>query len=284
MAFGNLLALIDDIASVLDDVAVMTKVAAKKTSGVLGDDLALNAEQVSGVSPERELPIVWAVAKGSFLNKLILIPLALILSYFLPFLIVPLLIAGGTFLCFEGAEKVNEKFFHKKEKKKQNSVIKDKNPIDEALKIKGAIRTDFILSAEVIVIALSITANAPFSSQLLTLCVVSILITIGVYGLVALIVKIDDIGLHYLTKQSSFFKKLGNGLILFAPLLMKFLGVAGTIAMFSVGGGIILEELVHLTKFESQNWIYHNAKFLYSIALGLICGNFVIGVKYLIKK
>lgn len=282
MAFGNLLALIDDIASVLDDVALMTKVAAKKTSGVLGDDLALNAEQVSGVSPERELPIVWAVAKGSFKNKLILVPVALLLSYYLPFLIIPLLMAGGLYLCFEGAEKVNEKFFHKKD---NNSHISNINiAMNENEKIKGAIRTDFILSAEIIVIAMSITASAAFSSQLLTLSLVAIIMTIGVYGFVALIVKIDDIGLHCLTKKNSVLQKIGKGLIVFAPLLMKFLGVAGTIAMFSVGGGIILEELVHLTNYETTNWIFVNAKFVYSILCGLICGNFIIGVKGLITK
>ncbi|MCO7226405.1 DUF808 domain-containing protein [Pleionea sp. CnH1-48] len=246
MAGSSLLALIDDIAAVLDDVAVMTKVAAKKTAGVLGDDLALNAEQVSGVRAERELPVVWAVAKGSAKNKLILVPSALLLSVLLPWLITPLLMLGGAYLCYEGFEKVAHKFFHKddeKEHQEKLEALSDPN-VDmeefEKEKIKGAIRTDFILSAEIIVIALGTVQNAEFMMQVSVVVGIAVLMTVGVYGLVAGIVKLDDAG-YYLVKQASSFKKaVGKGLLIFAPFLMKSLSIIGTIAMFMVGGSILL--------------------------------------------
>ena len=209
MAAGSLLALLDDIATILDDVSVMTKVAAKKTAGVLGDDLALNAEQVSGVRAEREIPVVWAVAKGSFINKLILVPVALTLSYFIPWLIPPLLMLGGLFLCFEGFEKVAHKFLHNDEEIKAHAqhhiqAVADTN-VDlvamEKDKIKGAIRTDFILSAEIIVIALGTVAGAAFLKQVIVVSIIAIAITVFVYGLVAGIVKLDDLGLHLMQKR-----------------------------------------------------------------------------------
>ncbi len=242
----SLLALLDDIATLLDDVAVMTKVAAKKTAGVLGDDLALNAEQVAGVSANRELPVVWAVAKGSAINKAILVPAALAISALLPQAILPLLMFGGAFLCFEGFEKVVHKFFHKKEDEAHRAQITQavQNPeVDrvafEKDKIKGAIRTDFILSAEIIVITLGTVATAAFARQVTVLVAISIIMTVGVYGLVAGIVKMDDAGLALMKSASSGARAFGRGLVAFAPKLMRFLSVAGTIAMFTVGGSII---------------------------------------------
>jgi uncharacterized protein len=243
---SSLLALLDDIATLLDDVAVMTKVAAKKTAGVLGDDLALNAEQVAGVAAKRELPVVWAVAKGSAINKAILVPAALAISALLPQAILPLLMFGGAFLCFEGFEKVVHKFFHKKEDEANHAQITQAilNPeVDmvefEKTKIKGAIRTDFILSAEIIVITLGTVATAVFARQVAVLVAISVIMTVGVYGLVAGIVKMDDAGLSLMKSGSAAARSFGRGLVAFAPKLMKFLSVAGTIAMFTVGGSII---------------------------------------------
>lgn len=247
MAGSSLFALIDDIASLLDDVAAMTKLATKKTAGVLGDDLALNAQQVTGVRAERELPVVWAVAKGSMVNKAILVPAALAISAFLPWAILPLLMLGGAFLCFEGVEKLVHKWLHRAEVEveQQARLVAVADPeVDlvamERDKIKGAIRTDFVLSAEIIVIALGTVAAASFSRQLGTLVGISVVMTIGVYGLVAGIVKLDDLGL-YLTQRASAAKQaIGRGILYAAPWLMKFLSVAGTAAMFLVGGGILV--------------------------------------------
>jgi uncharacterized protein len=253
MAGSSLLALLDDIAAVLDDVAVMTKVAAKKTAGVLGDDLALNAEQVSGVRAEREIPVVLAVAKGSAKNKLILVPAALAISAFIPFLIQPLLMLGGAYLCYEGAEKVFHKFFHSADERKEEhdalvEAISDDN-VDmeefEKNKIKGAIRTDFILSAEIIVIALGAVKDSAFTTQVSVVVGIATLMTIGVYGLVAAIVKMDDAGLYLLkNKAQSFFATIQRGvgriLLIIAPKLMKSLAFVGTVAMFMVGGGILI--------------------------------------------
>lgn len=246
MPASSLLALIDDIATVLDDVSVMTKVAAKKTAGVLGDDLALNAEQVSGVKPDREFPVVWAVAKGSFINKGILVPAALAISALVPWLITPLLMIGGAFLCFEGVEKLLHPLLHSKEEDEQHNeallaiASSDAGNLVEFEKdkIKGAIRTDFILSAEIIVIALNSVAQASFLKQVVTLVLLSVLFTVGVYGLVAAIVKLDDTGL-YLQRRGGAFKALGSLFLVAAPYLMKLLSVVGTAAMFLVGGGIL---------------------------------------------
>ena len=234
MAFSSLFTLLDDIASVLDDVALMTKAATKKTAGVIGDDLALNANQVSGkdIKPERELPIVWAVAKGSLINKVILIPIALLLSIYLPALINPLLMIGGAYLCFEGVEKLLHKFLHKADSNEPQEVV------SEADKIKGAVRTDFILSAEIIIIALGVLQGAPTLTKILSLSAIGIGITLFVYGLVALIVKLDDIGLWLLQKKNEFHQTIGKTLLFVMPWFMKSLSVIGTIAMFLVGGGI----------------------------------------------
>lgn len=248
MAASSLLVLIDDIATVLDDVSVMTKVAAKKTAGVLGDDLALNAQQVTGVRAEREIPVVWAVAKGSFRNKLILVPAALLISAFIPWAVTPLLMVGGAFLCFEGFEKLAHKFFHSKEQDQAEHTARAQAMADPAVdlveleqsKIKGAIRTDFILSAEIIAITLGTVATAPLTQQIIVLSGIAIVMTIGVYGLVAGIVKLDDLGLWLTQKTSSVAKAIGNGILHTAPYMMKSLSVIGTAAMFLVGGGILV--------------------------------------------
>ncbi|KOT14696.1 membrane protein [Haemophilus parainfluenzae] len=235
MAFSSLFTLIDDIASILDDVALMTKMAAKKTVGVVGDDLALNANQVTGASSDRELPIVWAVTKGSLVNKIILIPIALLLSAFLPWLIVPLLMIGGAYLCFEGVEKILHKFIAHEEHE-------EKTIFNEAAKIKGAIRTDFILSAEIIIIALGELTEASLLTRIISLSVVGIGITIFVYGLVALIVRADDFGL-YLIKKGGVAKSIGNAILVIMPKFMRSLSFIGTLAMFLVGGGIFVHNV-----------------------------------------
>jgi predicted DNA repair protein MutK len=257
MAAASLLALIDDIASVLDDVALMSKVAAKKTAGVLGDDLALNAQQVSGVDADRELPVVWAVGVGSMRNKAILVPAALAISAFVPFLIQPLLMLGGAYLCFEGFEKLAHKYLHSAaedaaHQEELANALAD-STVDmrtiEKDKIRGAIRTDFILSAEIIVIALGTVSAAPFAQQVAVLAGVAVVMTVGVYGIVAGIVKLDDAGLYLSRRSGAAAQAIGNLLLAAAPRLMKALSVIGTIAMFMVGGGIIghnLPPLHHL--------------------------------------
>ncbi len=246
MAGASLLALLDDIASILDDVAAMTKVAAKKTAGVLGDDLALNAQQVSGVHADRELPVVWAVAVGSLKNKAILVPAALAISALAPWLVTPLLMLGGLYLCFEGVEKLAEKFLpgHGADHG-AGDLAADLADFEarEAEKIKGAVRTDFVLSAEIIVIALGTVAAMPFLSQVLVLTGIGLLMTVGVYGLVAAIVKLDDLGLLLAARPNALAQRLGRLLLLGAPWLMKALAVVGTAAMFLVGGGILLHGL-----------------------------------------
>ena len=247
MAGSSLLVLIDDIATVLDDVALMTKMAAKKTAGVLGDDLALNAQQVSGVRAEREIPVVWAVAKGSFVNKLILVPSALAISAFVPWLVTPLLMVGGAYLCFEGFEKLAHKFLHSKaedEAEHAQLVEAVADPATDLVayekdKIKGAIRTDFILSAEIIAITLGTVADASLTQQVIVMSGIAIVMTVGVYGLVAGIVKLDDLGLWLTQKPGQMAKNIGNGILRAAPYMMKSLSVIGTAAMFLVGGGIL---------------------------------------------
>ncbi len=248
MAGASLLVLIDDIATVLDDVAVLTKVAAKKTAGVLGDDLALNAQQVAGVASERELPVVWAVAVGSIRNKLILVPAALAISAFIPWAVLPLLMLGGFYLCLEGVEKLAHKWLHNQDddaahRAEELAALADQQ-VDmaafEAEKIKGAIRTDFVLSAEIIVIALGTVADKPLMSQLTVLASIGAIMTVGVYGIVAGIVKMDDVGAWLLQKGSGLAKCVGTGLLLAAPKLMHLLTVLGTAAMFLVGGSILV--------------------------------------------
>lgn len=280
MAGSSLLILIDDITLLLDDVAAMSKVAAKKTAGVLGDDLALNAQQVAGIRAERELPVVWGVAKGSFKNKLILVPAALALSAFAPWSITPILMVGGAYLCYEGFEKIAHPFLHDKEEEAhQHELIEAfHNPnVDleafEKEKIEGAIRTDFILSAEIIAIALGSVADKDIMTQTMVVSGIAIAITIGVYGIVAAIVKMDDVGLHLLQnaprgKRGAISRTLGQGLLSFAPKLMKILTVVGTAAMFLVGGSILLHGIP-----DAHHWVESAVKTAETIpAVGNLLG------------
>lgn len=288
MASANLLALIDDIATLLDDVAVMTKVAAQKTAGVLGDDLAVNAEQVSGVKADRELPVVWAVFKGSMRNKLILVPAALLISAFILWAVTPLLMLGGAFLCYEGFEKVLHYFSkHADQQHKEEFLQAVKNQqIDlvafEKNKIRGAIRTDFILSAEIIAITLGTVADTSLQTQVAVLSVIAVCMTIGVYGLVAGIVKLDDAGL-YLSQKSSPWKQLGISLVNAAPYLMKTLTFVGTLAMFLVGGGILahgLPVLEHgLEKLSHSSGVPFIQHVLPGL-LGVLCGAILVGFQH----
>ena len=256
MALASLFTLLDDIASVLDDVALMTKVAAKKTAGVVGDDLALNANQVTGAAAEREIPIVWEVAKGSLVNKVILIPLALLLAAFAPKWITPLLMIGGAYLCFEGAEKLLHKFLPHDDHAEKPIVTDSLN--SEKEKIRGAIRTDFILSAEIVILALGAMdsmGKATMLSKVVALSLVGVGMTVAVYGLVAMIVKMDDLGFHLMRKPSKLVQWLGKGLVRFVPWLMRGLSVVGTLAMFMVGGGIFVHNVAWLHHFHWNNFI-----------------------------
>jgi uncharacterized protein len=299
----SLLALLDDITTMLDDVATMTKVATRKTAGVLGDDLALNAQQVSGVRADRELPVVWAVAKGSLLNKAILVPAALAISAFAPWAVTPLLIVGGLFLCYEGVEKIAHKVLHR-----DNGEARHKEELRNALidpavdlvalekdKIKGAIRTDFILSAEIIIIALGTVADAALGTRVGVLIGISLLMTVGVYGLVAGIVKLDDAGL-YLSRApgdgswARTQRATGRGILYAAPLLMKFLSVAGTAAMFLVGGGILTHGIGPLHHLIEQ--LMHGANaalqaigpILIDAVVGILAGIVVLAAVTLFKR
>ncbi|NMZ37856.1 DUF808 domain-containing protein [Pseudomonas proteolytica] len=297
MAGSSLLVLIDDIAAVLDDVALMTKMAAKKTAGVLGDDLALNAQQVSGVRAEREIPVVWAVAKGSFINKLILVPTALLISAFAPWAVTPLLMLGGAYLCFEGFEKLAHKFLHSKADDQAEHAQLVEAVADPATdlvafekdKIKGAIRTDFILSAEIIAITLGTVADAPLMQQVIVLSGIALVMTIGVYGLVAGIVKLDDLGLWMAQKPGQLVRDIGNGLLRAAPYMMKSLSVIGTAAMFMVGGGILTHGVPvvhHWIESVSQSiggitWLMPT---LLNAIVGIIAGAVVLAVVSVVGK
>lgn len=309
MPGASLLTLLDDIATVLDDVAVMTKVAAKKTAGVLGDDLALNAQQVSGVSAERELPVVWAVALGSLKNKVILVPLALLLSVYAEWAIMPLLMVGGAYLCYEGFEKLAHHFLHSKSEDEAHhqelvQALCDQN-VDilefEKEKIKGAIRTDFVLSGEIIIITLGTVASLSFTSRVAVLTAVSLIMTVGVYGLVALIVKLDDMGFYLQrtgaeTPWQRLRRRLGDGFVAFAPRLMKSLTVIGTAAMFLVGGGILehgvpmLSQLLHSIEHLVAQWGKVGAILnwfvpsLFNAVLGILAGGLVLAVLSLVMR
>jgi len=297
----SLLVLIDDIASILDDVSLMTKVAAKKTAGVLGDDLALNAQQVTGVKADRELPVVWAVAKGSFRNKLILVPAALLISAVAPWLITPVLMLGGAFLCYEGAEKLAHVFLHDSKAEHAQTVKSlSGDPKDvvarEKEKIKGAVRTDLILSAEIIAITLGTVAEADFLQQVIVVSGIAFVMTAGVYGLVAGIVKLDDAGLALTERSSAAAQKIGAGILWFAPWLMRALSVVGTAAMFMVGGGILTHGVGVL-----HHWIENSAELagglpfvgtvlggllptLINAGLGIVAGFVILGVITLIGR
>ncbi|WP_150539559.1 DUF808 domain-containing protein [Actinobacillus vicugnae] len=286
MAFSSLFTLLDDIAAVLDDVSVMTKVAAKKTAGVIGDDLALNANQVSGknISPDRELPIVWSVAKGSLINKVILIPLALLLSIYLPKAILPLLMIGGAYLCFEGVEKLLHKFLHKDESHTDSA----EEQVSEKDKIKGAVRTDFILSAEIIIIALGVLQESSTMIKIIALSSIGIGITVFVYGLVGLIVKLDDIGLWLMQKKNGLSQSIGKALLVIMPWFMKSLSVIGTIAMFLVGGGIFSHNIAEIHHLAEQLAIPSQfaslVDFVVGIVVGLICCAIILPLMKIFAK
>ncbi len=301
MAGASLLTLIDDIATLLDDVSVMTKVAVKKTAGVLGDDLALNAQQVTGINADRELPVVWAVAKGSLINKAILVPLALLLAAWQPWLVTVLLMIGGAYLCFEGFEKIAHKWLHKPEEDAQHhqelvNAIEDET-VDmvqfEKDKIKGAVRTDFVLSAEIIVITLGTIANKPLMEQLAVLVGISLIMTVGVYGFVAGIVKLDDIGLWLAQKNSAAAQQLGRFFLWLMPVLMKVLAFVGTLAMFLVGGAIVAHNLPHafgvhhlyeIVAHSAPAWLSGFATVCMDGFTGLLVGAVVLVVVTIISK
>ena len=298
MAGASLLTLIDDIATVLDDVAVMTKVAAKKTAGVLGDDLALNAQQVTGVRADRELPVVWAVAKGSMRNKVILVPTALLISAFAPWAVTPLLMVGGAFLCFEGAEKLAHKFLHTEAevtaRHEEHLQALEKAPADlvalEQGKIKGAVRTDFILSAEIMVITLgTLAVDTPLLQRVLVLSVIALGMTLGVYGLVAGIVKLDDLGV-VLCRKGGTARTLGEWLLRAVPWLMRGLSVVGTLAMFLVGGGILAHGIAPLVSWLHEvelSWgglVGTLTASLSNLLIGFAAGAAVLGVVQMVQK
>jgi len=289
--------LLDDIATLLDDISVMGKVAAKKTAGVLGDDLSLNAQQVSGVKANRELPVVWGVAKGSFLNKLILVPLALVISAFAPWAITPLLMIGGAYLCYEGVEKVMHSLHRDKNAESPEArqlrlkKLVEQDPAGyEKKKIKGAVRTDFILSAEIVAITLGIVSDAPLLNQVIVLAGIAILVTIGVYGIVAGIVKLDDLGYWLSEKSSAVAQGIGRMLLVAAPWLMKILSVVGTLAMFLVGGGIVVHgvpALHHAITHFSEGFDGFIATLLENganLVIGFIIGSIVLLAVNLIAK
>ena len=287
MAFASLFTLLDDITAVLDDVAMMTKVAAKKTAGVVGDDLALNANQVTGVSAERELPIIWAVAKGSLVNKLILVPLALLLSAFLPALITPLLMIGGVYLCFEGVEKLLHKFLHRNEHEDGHDA--EPEVTDEKTKVKGAVRTDFILSAEIIIIALGVVEKYDLMTRSLVMAAIGVGMTALVYGLVGIIVKLDDLGMMLMRQKSAAVQGIGRGLISFMPWFMRGLSIVGTLAMFLVGGGLIAHNLGFLHDFlHAQHWdsgmMEHIANLVVGVADGALACAIVLPAMKLFQK
>ncbi|WP_140727908.1 DUF808 domain-containing protein [Pseudomonas sp. Hp2] len=298
MAGASLLTLLDDIATLLDDVSVMTKVAAKKTAGVLGDDLALNAQQVTGVRADRELPVVWAVAKGSLVNKAILVPAALAISAWLPAAIPWLMMIGGAFLCYEGVEKLAHKLLHSKEEDERAHARQRQALADESVdlvalekdKIKGAVRTDFILSAEIIVLSLGVmTAGTPqpFLNQVLVLVLIALAMTVGVYGLVGGIVKLDDLGL-WLSRKGGAAAALGRGILAAAPWLMKTLSVVGTLAMFLVGGGILVHNIPvvhHLVEaIAPPGAVGVLVSNLGNLVAGLVAGTIVLGGVMLVQK
>jgi hypothetical protein len=316
MAGAGFFALLDDVASLLDDIASMSKMAVEKTAGVIGDDLALNAQQVTGISTNRELPVVWAVAKGSLLNKAILVPLALLISWLAHWAVKPLLMVGGAYLCYEGVEKIVHKFFHPHDKHSGDAhtehgqaieltnaerIAALQNPAADLLalekeRIWGAIRTDFILSAEIIVISLGVFAAEPLYKQLGAFVIISLLMTVGVYGLVAVIVKLDDLGLRWIKKENALLRQLGRGILWFAPWLLKFLSFAGTLAMFLVGGEIIMHGIPPLYD-QVHHWAEEAAKLpaigwlagtllelAIAVVVGVLTGLVVLGLVSGVKK
>ena len=245
MASG-IFAILDDIASLMDDVAVASKIATRKTAGILGDDLAVNAEKATGFLASREIPVLWAITKGSLLNKLIIVPIILLLNTFLPVATKIALIIGGFYLAYEGVEKIIHFFFHKEKKGEEIIEENTENNRDaEKTKVRSAILTDFILSVEIVIIALSTVLEEPLATQIITVSIVAVLATIGVYGIVALIVRMDDAGYKLIRKsgEKGFFNTLGNVLVKSLPIIIKGLGVIGTIALILVSGGIFVHQI-----------------------------------------
>ena len=293
----SLLALLDDITTILDDVSVLTKVAAKKTAGVLGDDLALNAQQVTGVRAERELPVVWAVAKGSLVNKAILVPAALAISAIAPWAVTPLLMLGGAFLCYEGAEKLAHRFLHSREEDQAHEAQLREALANEQVdlrqvekdKIRGAIRTDFILSAEIIVIGLGTVAGQDFWTRLTVMVAIAIGMTAGVYGIVAGIVKLDDLGLYLTRKASAGAQAAGRAILAAAPWMMKALSVLGTAAMFLVGGSILVHGVPALhhafdeATADPGAWSIPVGMLLNAL-MGVVAGSILVGVHALVRR
>jgi predicted DNA repair protein MutK len=267
-------ALFDDIAYLMDDVAAASKVAAKKTAGILGDDLAVNANKASGYASSRELPVLWAITKGSFLNKLIILPLIFLLSYYASFLITPILMIGGVYLAYEGVEKIAEYLFHH-----DKGHSKETKGLSEKEKIKSAIVTDFILSIEIVIIALSSVTNEPFMTQVISVTITAFLATIGVYGIVALIVRMDDIGLYLIEKFDGFLEIIGKGLVLALPKVIKSLSVIGTFAMLLVAGGIYLHNIHEL-----YDYLHFLPSLLAELVVGLVIGSVAVGVMKLFHK
>jgi predicted DNA repair protein MutK len=278
-------ALLDDIAAIMDDVAVMSKIAAKKTAGILGDDLAVNAEKASGFISSRELPVLWAIAKGSFINKLIILPIAFLLSAFFPTAIIIILVLGGLFLAYEGAEKIYEFFFpyqHSKHEIPNQALTEEEILTFEKEKIKSAIVTDFILSVEIVIIALGTVIEETLSSQIIVVSIIAILATVGVYGIVALIVRMDELGYKLIamsTKELSFSKTIGNVLVQALPKVIKSLAVIGTIALILVAGGIFVHNIDFLHHLFPQL-----PSILKEFCIGLIIGLLVLGIVNVFKK
>ena len=308
MAAGSLLTLLDDIATLLDDVSLMTKVAAKKTAGVLGDDLALNAQQVTGVRAERELPVVWAVFKGSAVNKLVMVPAALFLSAVFPWIITPLLMIGGAFLCYEGFEKVAHRLLHSREEEQEDHAKRVHAVADQQVnmvqfekqRIRGAIRTDAILSAEIIVIALGTVKDADLAVRIGVVSLIAAAMTVGVYGLVAGIVKLDDAGIHLMEKtgesrMAALQRWFGEKILGFAPVMMKTLSILGTAAMFLVGGGILVHGVPQLALLlHDVEHLAHElpvaadlfsgiAALIFNAVAGIMAGGLLVGIQHLVK-
>jgi predicted DNA repair protein MutK len=287
MASG-IFAILDDVATLLDDAAAMSKVAAKKTAGLLGDDLAVNAEKATGFHASRELPVIWAITKGSFLNKVIILPVAFLLSAFVPWLIVPILLIGGAYLCYEGAEKVYEWFVKHEIKEVAAKETGDPKEIlqREAVKIKGAIRTDFILSIEIIIVTLGTVIDSSLTIQILVVTLIALLATVGVYSLVALLVRMDDAGRHLIAVSSSMEEgfgarsmRTGGGLLVAAlPKVIRVLGVIGTLAMLLVGGGMFVHNIDAL-----HHLLEALPALLGELIIGLAVGALLLGVLQLIK-
>ncbi len=271
MATG-LLALLDDIAMLMDDIAVASKFAAKKTSAVLGDDIAVTAKKTTGIASSREIPIILAIIKGSFINKAILLPIVFILNYFAPWLIVPILMLGGLYLSYEGAEKVIEIIFHR-------HSSEEKKQLTEEEKIKSAIKTDFILSLEIIIIALYSVKDQPLIVQIIATTIVALVATIGVYGLVALIVRLDDIGFYLIETGNPILIKIGRFLVFLLPWIIKFLSVVGTFAMLLVAGGIFIHNLEFL-----HHYLHFLPSILSELLVGFFVGTVIVSVTHIFHK